>query len=122
MSTEAALTSWSDIPAEILNPLITRQFVSGSQAMLARIALKKGCLVPLHAHPNEQISFIVEGALLFLLGDATAPDEKIVRAGEILLIPANLPHSAEALEDTIDLDIFSPPRQDWIDGSDNYLR
>lgn len=86
--------------------------------MLARIVLRKGCVVPEHSHPNEQIAFILEGALRFNLPGET----HTVHAGEILVIPANVPHSAEALEDTIDFDIFAPPRQDWIDGQDSYLR
>jgi quercetin dioxygenase-like cupin family protein len=122
MSAKSLHTRWSDITAEQLNPLLTRQFVTGTEAMFARIVLKKGALVPRHHHPNEQITYITEGALLFLLGDEGSTVEKIVRPGEVLVIPANLPHSAEALEDTIDFDIFAPPRQDWITGDDSYLR
>jgi quercetin dioxygenase-like cupin family protein len=122
MPSEAVVARWSEIPPEAMNPLLTRQFISGSQAMLARIVLKKGCQVPRHAHHNEQISFIVEGALRFVLGEEGATEEKIVRAGEILVMPPHLPHSAEALEDTINFDIFAPPRQDWIDGDDSYMR
>lgn len=122
MSTEAIHTRWSDVPSEQLNPLLVRQFVTGSQAMFARIELKKGCIVPLHQHPNEQISYITEGALRFSLGEEGSAVDKIVRAGEILVIPGNMPHSAEALEDTIDFDIFAPPRQDWISQDDSYLR
>jgi quercetin dioxygenase-like cupin family protein len=113
---------WNDIPVETMNPLLSRQFVTGTQGMLARIVLKKGCIVPRHSHANEQISYITEGALRFLLGDDANPVEKIVRAGEVLVIPGNLPHSAEALEDTIDFDLFAPPRQDWITRDDSYLR
>ena len=90
--------------------------------MFARLELRKGCIVPRHQHPNEQISYITEGALRFLLGEDGSATEKIVRAGEVLIIPGNLPHFAEALEDTIDFDIFSPPRQDWISRDDSYLR
>jgi quercetin dioxygenase-like cupin family protein len=122
MSTEALHTRWSDIAPEQLNPFLTRQFVTGEQAMIARITLKKGCFVPRHQHPNEQIAYIAEGALRFLLGDEGATVEKIIRTGDILVIPPNLPHSAEALEDTINFDIFAPPRQDWISGDDSYLR
>ena len=107
-----------DIPVEQLNPLLDRQFVSGERSMLARIFLRKGCVVPMHSHDNEQISYIVEGALKFCVGDA----EIVVAAGEVLIIPALMPHSAEALEDTVDLDIFAPPRADWIQGTDAYLR
>ena len=122
MSEELLHTRWSDVPLTQLNPLLTRQFVTGSQSMIARIELKKGCVVPRHQHPNEQISYITQGALRFLLGEEGAVVEKIVRAEEILVIPGNVPHSAEALEDTIDFDIFAPPRQDWITGDDAYLR
>ena len=114
--------SWQDVPAEAMSPLLTRQFVTGSQAMLSRIQLKKGCIVPRHVHANEQIAFILSGALRFSLGEEGATQDYIVRAGEVLVIPGNLPHLAEALEDTDNLDIFAPPRQDWISGNDAYLR
>lgn len=110
--------SFDRIPVEHLSPLIERQFVAGPQSMLARLLLRKGCVVPLHSHPNEQITYILEGALKFLLQEK----EIVVRAGEVLLIPSGVPHSAEALEDTIDLDVFCPPRADWINGTDAYLR
>lgn len=116
--TRPAKYKWSDIELEQLNPLLTRQFLTGSQAMIARIVLSKGCVVPTHSHPNEQIAYVLEGALEFNL----AGEIHTVRSGEVLVIPADVPHSAIALEDTIDLDIFAPPRQDWIDGSDSYLR
>ena len=86
--------------------------------MLARIILRKGSIVPQHSHDNEQITYVLEGALKFFIDGR----ELIVRSGEILVIPSNLPHSAEALEDTVDLDIFCPPREDWISGTDAYLR
>ena len=107
-----------DMPVEHLNPLIDRQFVAGDRSMLARIILRKGSIVPLHSHDNEQITYVLDGALKFLIEGK----ELIVRSGEILVIPSNLPHSAEALEDTVDLDIFCPPREDWIRGTDAYLR
>jgi quercetin dioxygenase-like cupin family protein len=122
MAEELLHTRWSDIPITQLNPLLTRQFVSGSQSMFARLELKKGCLVPRHQHPNEQISYITQGTLRFLLGEVGSIVEKILRTGEILVIPGNVPHSAEALEDTVDFDIFAPPRQDWIANEDAYLR
>ena len=122
-SPQASLHRWSEVLREQLNPSIARQYVTGSQAMLARLELAKGCLVPTHSHPNEQIAYIEKGSLKFTLGyPGDEPQVHIVHAGEILIIPANLPHSAEALEDTIDFDIFSPPRQDWIDKNDAYLR
>ena len=122
MSSEALHTRWSDVPVEQLNSVLTRQFVSGSQAMFARLELKKGCIVPRHQHPNEQISYITHGALRFSLGEDGSTVDKIIRAGDVLVIPGNLPHSAEALEDSIDFDIFAPPRQDWISSDDAYLR
>ena len=114
--------SWQELPVEHLNDRLTRQFVHGTQSMLARLELRKGCIVPRHAHPNEQISYIASGALRFSLGPEDAAEEKIVRAGELLVIPGGLPHAAEAIEDTVDFDVFSPPRQDWIERNDSYLR
>jgi quercetin dioxygenase-like cupin family protein len=108
----------ADLPMEHLNPLLERQFVAGEKSMLARLTLRKGCVVPLHSHENEQITYILEGALKFSLEGK----DIIVRAGEILVIPSHVPHSAEALEDTVDLDVFCPPRADWISGADAYLR
>jgi quercetin dioxygenase-like cupin family protein len=109
---------FEDMPVERLNPLLDRQFVTGEKSMLARLVLRTGCAVPLHSHENEQITYILQGALKFIIENK----EYVVRAGEVLVIPSNTPHSAEALEDTIDLDIFCPPRADWINGTDAYLR
>ncbi|MGD1105500.1 MAG: cupin domain-containing protein [Terracidiphilus sp.] len=107
-----------DIKPEPLNALTTRQYVVGTNIMLARIVLKKGAHVPMHHHVHEQISHVVEGALNFLVDGK----EVAVRAGDILSIPPHLPHEVIALEDSVALDIFNPPRQDWIDGDDAYLR
>jgi len=109
---------WLSIPLEDLNPLLQRQFVVGQEIMLARVLLKKGCIVPLHSHHNEQLTYIVEGALKFYIDGK----EIVVNAGEVLCIPANMPHKAEALVDTVDLDVFTPPRADWINKTDEYLR
>jgi quercetin dioxygenase-like cupin family protein len=109
---------WHMIPLEDLNPLLQRQFVVGQEIMLARVLLKKGCIVPEHFHHNEQLTYIVEGALKFWIDN----QEIVVHAGEVLCIPANMPHKAEAMEDTVDLDIFTPPRADWINKTDQYLR
>jgi quercetin dioxygenase-like cupin family protein len=117
-SSEVQYIRLREMPTERLNPLLDRQFVAGEKSMLARLLLRKGCVVPLHSHENEQITYILEGALKFSL----AGKDIIVRAGEILVIPATVPHSAEALEDTVDLDVFCPPRADWISGADAYLR
>lgn len=110
--------SWNEIQLEAMNPLLQRQLIVGHQVMLARVLLKKGCVVPLHSHVNEQLSYILEGALKFWIDGK----EIVVRAGEVLTIPPNMPHKAEALEDTVDLDIFHPPRADWINKTDSYLR
>ena len=109
---------WHMIPLEDLNPLLQRKFVVGQEIMLARVLLKKGCIVPLHSHHNEQLTYIVEGALKFYIDGK----EIVVHAGEVLCIPSNMPHKAEALEDTVDLDVFTPPRADWINKTDQYLR
>jgi quercetin dioxygenase-like cupin family protein len=121
-SDQLSYTKWDDIEVEQLNPLIGRQFVVGTNVMIARVLLKQGAIVPLHHHQNEQVSYILEGALKFILKTEGGDKEITVRAGEILCIPPNLPHEAHALEDTVDLDIFNPPRQDWIDRDDAYLR
>jgi len=107
-----------DIDMERLNPLIDRQFVTGERTMLAKILLRKGAIVPRHSHENEQVTYLLEGALKFIVEDR----EIVVRGGEVLVIPPHVPHSAEALEDCVDLDIFCPPRADWINGTDSYLR
>jgi quercetin dioxygenase-like cupin family protein len=109
---------WSSVEVEALNPLLGRHFVVGQNIMLARVLLKKGCIVPEHSHPNEQLTFIAEGALKFWIDGK----EIVVNAGEVLTIPPNMPHKAEALEDTIDFDVFNPPRADWMSGTDVYLR
>jgi len=114
----AKLHSWKKTEVEEMNPLLTRQLITGDQVMLARIVLKKGCIVPEHHHHNEQVSSTLEGALKFTLEGR----EVIVHAGEVLCIPPNVPHKAEALEDTVALDVFTPPRQDWLDKNDDYLR
>ena len=118
---KARLHRWESMPKEELNPQIGRRMITGDRRMIAHIYLKKGTVVPRHAHENEQITYILEGALRFHLG-ATGSQEVTVHAGEVLTIPPNLPHTAEALEDTLDVDIFDPPRQDWLDGTDQYLR
>jgi len=109
---------WDQIELETLNPLLQRQLIVGHEVMLARVLLKKGCVVPLHSHVNEQLSYILEGALKFWIDGR----EIVVQAGEVLTIPPNMPHRAEALEDTVDLDIFHPPREDWLKKTDSYLR
>ena len=112
---------WSEIHKEHLSDEIDRRLVTGDQLMLAHVYLKKGALVPQHHHENEQMTYILEGSLHFYLGE-DEKEEVVVSAGEVLHIPSNLPHKAIALEDTLDVDVFTPPRQDWLDGTDGYLR
>ncbi len=121
--TDAAATKfrWDDIPKEQLNDLLSRRLVTGVRGMLSHVYMKKGCVVPKHHHENEQFTYILEGALEFHIGEDGARRE-IIRAGEVLHLPSNVPHAARALEDTLDLDIFCPPRQDWLDKTDSYLR
>ena len=113
--------NWDTVPVEPVTAQISRQVVTGQNEMMARVLLKKGAIVPTHSHVSEQITYILEGALRLWLG-RSGEQEVTVRAGEILTIPSNVPHRAEALEDTLDIDVFSPPRQDWIDKTDDYLR
>ena len=115
---ELKYLAWKDVEREEMNPLLYRQLIVGQEVMLARILLKKGCIVPWHSHVNEQLSSIFEGALKFWIDGK----EIVVRAGEVLVIPPNMPHKAEALEDTLAIDTFHPPREDWINKTDSYLR
>lgn len=120
MSTQTALKyiPWKQVEREKLNDLIDREMVVGEKIMLARVFLKKGAHVPKHYHHNEQVTYILEGALKFAIDGK----EIVVHAGEVLCIPANMPHEAWALEDTLDLDVFTPPREDWLNKADSYLR
>ena len=122
MSSSAAVrhVRWADLPKETVTDQLSRRLVTGERVMLAQVYLEKGCIVPRHSHHNEQITWIVEGALKFWIGEDGA-EEVVVRAGEVLHIPSNVPHMAEALEDTLDVDIFSPIRQDWLDHTDSYF-
>jgi quercetin dioxygenase-like cupin family protein len=112
------LFSWDKVQTEVMNPKISRKVISGERAMVAQVFIAKDAVVPLHQHESEQLTYILEGALKFELEDR----EVVVRKGEVLHIPSNVPHRAVALEDTIDLDIFSPIRVDWLTGQDDYLR
>ena len=118
---EATHYRWDDLPREELSPEIGRRLITGEKLMIAHVYLTKGAVVPKHAHHNEQITYILEGALRFRLGEDESQHVDVA-AGEVLHIPAHLPHAAVALEDTLDVDVFSPPREDWLDGSDTYLR
>ena len=120
-TTKATHVRWDAMPGEPLNDKLTRRYITGQNATLAQFFLAKGCLVPKHEHESEQFTFVLKGCLRFRLG---ADDGEVVdvRGGEVLLIPAWLPHSAEALEDTEVSDVFSPIRADWLAKSDDYLR
>lgn len=111
-------TSWSTIEIEQLNDKLTRQMISGDNATISQLVLKKGATVPRHSHQNEQYSWIISGSLNLIFDDR----EMVVKAGEIVLIPGSVAHSAVALEDTVDVDIFAPRREDWIRKDDSYLR
>ena len=111
---------WTDIPKERVTDTISRRLVTGDRMMLAHVYLDKGAIVPKHSHENEQLTYILEGALRFWIGE-DQQEEIVVSAGEVLHIPSNVPHKAEALEDTLDVDVFSPPRQDWLNHTDSYF-
>ena len=112
---------WEDMPAEQLKKGLSRKLITGERMMIAHVYFKSGEEVPRHSHDNEQLTYILSGALRFWFG-ANDEEEVTVSAGEVVVIPSNLPHRAVALEDTLDVDIFAPPRQDWLSGTDAYLR
>jgi len=115
---------WEDIRREEVTEDIARRLFTGERMMLAQVYLDRGAIVPWHSHENEQLTWVVEGALRFWIGEEGSADMRVVdvAAGDVLFIPSNVPHKAEALADTLDVDVFSPPRQDWLDGSDSYFR
>jgi len=112
---------WDDLPRERVTDLLDRRLITGDRMMLAHVYLKKGCIVPKHSHENEQLTYVLEGCLRFWLGD-DQQEVVDVHGGQVLHLPSNVPHKAEALADTLDVDVFSPPRQDWLDKTDDYLR
>lgn len=112
---------WTDLEIEELNDKLSRRLITGDRMMLAHVYLKKGCIVPRHQHENEQLTYVLEGALHFWIGE-DQKQEITIRSGEVLHIPSNVWHKAEALEDTLDVDVFSPPRADWLAKTDDYLR
>lgn len=114
----ARLVRWDEIALEKVTEMLSRKIVAGDREMLAQVYLKRGCLVPMHSHESEQMSYVLQGALKFVVGG----EEISVREGEVLHIPSWVEHQAEALEDTFGLDVFSPIRQDWLDRTDDYLR
>jgi quercetin dioxygenase-like cupin family protein len=112
------LHRWDEIALEKVTEMLSRKIVTGDREMLAQVYLKAGCMVPMHSHEAEQMTYILQGALKFLVGG----DEMTVREGEVLHIPSWVEHQAEALDDTFSLDVFSPIRQDWLDHTDDYFR
>ena len=112
---------WDELPREELSPLLNRRLITGERLMLAHVYMEQGCIVPKHSHENEQLTYILEGAMRFWIGEDEAEVVELA-ARDVLHIPSWVPHKAEALERTLDMDVFSPPRQDWLDGSDAYLR
>src|SRR6188768_556124 len=111
------LHRWDEIALEKVTEMLSRKIVAGDREMLVQSYVKRGCLVPMHAHDSEQMTYVLQGALKFLIGG----EEITVREGEVLHIPPGVKHQAEALEDTFELDVFSPIRQDWLDHTDDYF-
>ena len=117
--TGVRLFRWEDMPKERVTDVIHRRLVTGERMMMAQVLLDEGAVVPTHSHMHEQISYVAEGSLRFWIG--ADEEELVVIAGEVLHIPSNVPHKAEALQDMVGIDVFSPPREDWLDGTDDYF-
>ncbi len=109
---------WDDIPHEHLSESLSRKIITGDRTMIAHIFLKKGCVVPAHSHDNEQMTYIISGSLRFTVNGR----QILLKAGDVMHIPSKVVHAAVAVEDTLDMDVFTPPRQDWLDNTDAYLR
>lgn len=112
---------WEDLPRERVTDLLDRRLICGERMMLAHVYLKKGCIVPKHSHENEQLTYVLEGGLRFWIGEDQQQVVDVL-AGQVLHLPSHVPHKAEALADTLDVDVFSPPREDWLNKTDDYLR
>ena len=112
---------WSDVSQEQVKPDLARRLITGDRLMLAEVELQRGCIVPKHAHVHEQITCVMQGCLRLSVGDDGAESYDL-RAGDVIVLPSNVPHAAEALEDTRVIDVFSPPREDWLNRTDAYLR
>src|SRR5882672_3448788 len=115
MPAQIRIHRWDEITLEKVTEMISRKIVSGDREMLAQIYLKRGALVPMHAHDSEQMTYILQGALRVVVEG----EEIIVREGEVLHIPSGTPHQSEALEDTLELDVFSPIRAEWLDAGED---
>ena len=118
MAEGVRLHRWDEIALEKVTEVISRKIVTGEKEMLSQIYLKRGAVVPMHKHEAEQLTYVLQGSLRFLVGG----EDVTVREGEVLLIPSWVEHQAEALDDTLTLDIFSPIRHDWLNGTDDYFR
>ena len=118
---KASFHHWTDVPREQVKADLGRRLITGDRVMLANVDLQRGCIVPQHAHVHEQVSYVLEGFLRLTIGE-DGSEAYDLRAGDVVLIPSNVPHAAEAMEDTRVLDVFSPPREDWINRTDSYLR
>lgn len=116
-----AFYRWNDMPKEEVTPSLSRRLITGDRMMLAHVYLKKGCVVPRHQHENEQLTYVLEGRLHFWIGEDES-EELVVGPGEVLFLPSMVWHKAQALEDTLDVDVFNPPRADWLNKTDDYLR
>ena len=112
--------TWDEMPKEKVTDAIDRRLITGERMMLAHVYLEKDAVVPMHEHENEQLTYILDGSLRFWIGSEDAEPIDLI-SGQVLTIPSNVPHKAQALADTLDVDVFSPPRQDWLDGTDNYF-
>jgi quercetin dioxygenase-like cupin family protein len=117
MPATVQLHRWDDIALEKVTDMLSRKIITGEREMMTQIYLKRGCIVPLHSHESEQMTYVLTGSMKFLIGD----DEITVREGEVLVIPSWVPHQAEALDDCLEMDIFSPIRQDWLNHTDDYF-
>ncbi|MDQ6769612.1 MAG: cupin domain-containing protein [Gemmatimonadota bacterium] len=117
----AVLYCWDEIELDNVSDVLERRLISGSRIMLAQVFLKKGCVIPGHRHEHEQLTQVFAGSLRFWIGEE---DNEVfdVRPGGVMVLPSNVLHRAQALDDTSVIDVFNPPRQDWIDKSDTYLR
>ncbi len=113
--------TWEEMPRERVTDLLERRLITGDRMMLAHVYLKKDCVVPKHSHENEQLTYVLEGGLRFWIGEDEAEIVDVL-PGQVLVIPSHVPHKALALSDTLDVDVFSPPRQDWLNKTDDYLR
>ena len=113
--------NWEELPEEMVNPSMTRKIVWGEKLMIARIKFKDGFVVPLHHHVHEQITQVISGKMRFWFGE-NKEQVMDLDAGDVVVIPSNLPHEALMIGEVEEVDTWSPPRHDWLDKTDDYLR